>query len=368
MKRNMISRSHSKESSRVALLGAEPAKRSGTRRPATAVGTRTVAEAVREGLGARRKWLPPWLFYDAEGSRLFERITHQPEYYLTRAETEILSNHKDRIVRAALDGARNPLRFSVMELGAGTATKSQILLSSAVTQLRPWGGRVSFVPVDISETALVTARERLASALPELDVRPIVGDHEAACSALGTLPRPRLVLFLGSSMGNFDDGANISLFRAVRDALEPGDAFVVGADRRNPVPEILAAYDDEAGVTAEFNRNILARINRELAGQFDLSLFAHVARWNEKESRVEMHLESLTDQRVLIRGLGMMVTFRQGETIHTESSVKYDDHHVEAILNEAGFQLESSYVDTRARFGLHLARAGVTKDDTRYDT
>ena len=315
------------------------------------------AQAVREGLVSRPKQLPPWLFYDAEGSRLFEQITALPEYYLTRAESEILTSHGTQVVRAALEGAHNPPLFSLMELGAGTATKSQILLQAAITQMRPWGGRCCFVPVDISETVLAAARARLHKALPDLIVRPIVGDHGAACAALGTLPPPRLVLFLGSSMGNFDDAANIALFGEVRLALDPGDTFVVGADRQNPVDEILAAYDDKAGVTAAFNRNILVRINRELGGQFDPSSFAHVARWNAAKSRVEMHLASIRQQRVRIRALGITVAFARGETIHTESSVKYTDDRVEAILSAAGFTHERTFLDAQARFGLHLARA-----------
>lgn len=322
------------------------------------------AQAVREGLASRPKWLPPWLFYDAEGSRLFEQITALPEYYLTRAETEILSEHGARIVSAALEGTHNPPGFSLMELGAGTAIKSQILLAAAIAHLRAWGGRCCFVPVDISETVLDEARARLQAELPDLVVRPIVGNHEDACAALGTLSPPRLVLFLGSSMGNFDDAGNIALFRSVRMSLNPGDTFLVGADRQNPIDEILAAYDDDAGVTAAFNRNILVRINRELGGEFDPSSFAHAARWNAAESRVEMHLASIRDQSIRIRALGITVPFKRGETIHTESSVKYSDDRVEAILTASGFVHERAFFDARARFGLHLARVRAANDDS----
>ena len=318
--------------------------------------TLAVARAVREGLTSHPKRLPPWLFYDADGSRLFEQITELPEYYLTRAESSILSKHGNRIVRAALDGSDRPPLLSLLELGAGTAVKTQILLGAAIAELRAWGGRCFFVPVDISGTVLDAARDRLAASLPELSVQPIVGNHEAACVALATLTPPRLALFLGSSMGNFDDTSNITLFRSVRESLGPGDAFLIGADRRNPIDEILAAYDDAAGVTAAFNRNILIRINRELGGQFDPDFFSHVARWNERESRVEMHLSSTRAQRVPIRALGMTVVFGRGETIHTESSIKYSDARIRRILDEAGFAHERLFLDDGKRFGLHLAR------------
>ena len=357
MRRSTTGRAHPRPSPRGAVTGVASPEAPATGVSTSAAGAGSVAGAVKEGLGSRPKWLPPWLFYDAEGSRLFEKITTLPEYYLTRAETAILAAHGAPIVRAALAGRGTPPGLSVMELGAGTATKTQILLAAAVAHMRPWGGRCSFVPVDISRTVLIKARARLAAALPDLIVRPVVGDHEAACAVLAKLPRPRLVLFLGSSIGNFDDASNIALFNSVRNALDPGDAFILGADRRNPVEEILAAYDDAAGVTAAFNRNILVRINRELDGGFDPMAFDHVARWNEAESRVEMHLQSLSDQRVPIGALGMTVRFRRGETIHTESSVKYTDDRIRAILDAARFRHERSWFDARERFGLHLARA-----------
>ena len=323
-----------------------------------AAGTlRAMARAVREGLAPGSKHLPAWLFYDQEGSRLFELITELPEYYLTRAERGIFAAHADAIVGAALEnglGTRGAERvLDVMELGAGTATKSQILLEAGLSRL----GRCLFAPVDVSGAALAIAVERLERELPALTVRPIVGDHRAGCAELANLSSRRFVLFIGSSMGNFDDAENISLFRAVRAGLKPGDALLLGADRQNAPDELIRAYDDAAGVTAAFNKNSLAHINRELGGEFDLDAFRHVARWNAHHSRIEMHLESTCAQRVRIGALDLTVQLESGETIHTESSVKYSNERIGSILQGAQLRLEQSFFDPEERFGVHLARA-----------
>ena len=315
--------------------------------------------AVRTGLSAAVKTLPAWLFYDREGSELFEAITELPEYYLTRAERSIFEDKGSDIVRAVLSApcsnpaaATEPPRLSVMELGAGTATKSQILLAAALQQVP----RVVFAPVDVSGAALEIADARLRAELPEVRRHPIVGDHRVGVAELARLTGRRLVLFIGSSMGNFTDAENVALFASVQNALAPGDAMLVGADRAKGEAELVAAYDDAQGITAAFNKNILKRINRDLHADFDLDGFAHVARFNAAASRIEMHLESTREQRVRIAAIDLNVAFRRGETIHTESSVKYADARIASILTQSGFVHETTFFDTAERFGVHLAR------------
>ncbi len=311
----------------------------------------TLAEAVRNGLAREKKSLPPWLFYDARGSELFEQITELPEYYLTRAEREIFEQNADEIVAAAASGTTAPVH--VVELGAGTATKSQILLRAVVRRQQ----RCLFVPVDVSEAALAVAVERLGREEPEIEVVPLAVDHAAATAKLKSIPPRRLVLFIGSSIGNFEDADAVGLLRAVRRGLGPGDALLLGADRKKSPALLLPAYDDARGVTAAFNKNVLARINRELGADFDLGAFRHVALFDEARSRIEMHLESVRPQTVRIAALGLSLRFRAGERIHTESSHKYDDERVDALLRAAGFARERSFSDGAGLFGAHLGRA-----------
>ena len=309
-----------------------------------------VHDAVRAGLGRAAKSLPPWLFYDSEGSRLFELITELPEYYLTRAERELFERHADEIIAVAA-GDGPPLH--IVELGAGTATKSQILLRAAVARQ----GRCLYVPVDVSHTALESAVERLEREEPAVEVRPLAAHHAEATRRLRHIPARRLVLFIGSSIGNFDDQEAIELLSSVRDGLTPGDALLLGADRKKSPARLLPAYDDSRGVTAAFNKNVLGRINRDLGGEFDLDAFRHVALWNEGLSRIEMHLESVREQVVRVRALGASFAFARGERIHTESSHKYEDEHIDRLLAAARFARERSFTDGEGAFGVHVARA-----------
>lgn len=312
----------------------------------------TIALDVRRGLvDAARKHLPPRLFYDEEGSRLFEVIAELPEYYPTRLERTILTTHADEIAEAATAGTAH--RVHVVELGAGTATKSQLILSALVRRQ----GRTLYLPIDVSDSALREAQDRLARELPGVQVRPLAVRHEEALAEVQRVGPRRLVLFIGSSIGNFGDEEAVTLLRCVRGSLALGGALLLGADRRKAVDVMLAAYDDKAGVTAAFNKNVLVRINRELSAQFDLDAFAHRAIWNEEASAVEMHLESQRDQRVRVRSLGVTVQLARGETIHTESSVKYDDAHLERITQAAGFVRERDFFDDDRWYGVHLFRA-----------
>ena len=308
-----------------------------------------IAQVVADGLRATPKKLPPWLFYDAAGSALFEQITDLPEYYPTRAEREIFARDGAAIVGAAL--RRRDATF--VELGAGTATKTQLLMRAAAA-LR---GRARFVPVDVSPTPLEAARARITAEDPAVSVEPWVATHEEAMPRLASLPGGKVVLFVGSSIGNYEGEEAIALLAGIRGALVPGDALILGTDLRKDPAVLVPAYDDAAGVTAAFNLNVLARINRELGGRFDLERFRHVALWNDTASRIEMHLESVGDQVVAIDRLGLRVRFRDGERIHTESSVKYDDAMVDAMLGAARFRRAQTWCDAAKRFAVHVAFA-----------
>lgn len=306
------------------------------------------AEEVVRGLSARPKTLPCKLFYDERGSALFEEITQLPEYYLTRTEFEILQERSSEIVQAA----GSPI--SVVELGAGTATKTSTLLR-AVSRRQI---RVKYFPVDISPSALAEAKERVRRDLPGAHVEPVIADFGNGFRFLSEVPGRKFVLYLGSSIGNFDPGDAASLLRRVRDRLSEGDALLLGTDMVKSPRILVPAYDDAQGITAQFNKNILHRINRELDADFDLDSFRHVAEWNPQLSRMEIYLESACAQSVVLRLTGTAVKFAAGERIHTENSYKYTLEMVERMLCVSGFRLEKTWFDRRKWFGLHLARVG----------
>jgi len=310
-----------------------------------------IAADVRAGLTATPKRLPPYLFYDAAGSALYERITALPEYYPTRTERAILARHATALVAAAAEGSDAPLH--VVELGAGSASKTVLVLEAVVARQ----GRCVYVPVDVSASALDEARARIEADMPAVEVRPFVGHHHDAFRTVRALGPRRLVLFIGSSIGNYDDDEAVALLRGAREALVPGGALLLGTDLRKDPARLVAAYDDAEGVTAAFNRNMLARINRDLGGHFDPTTFRHIALWNAPASRIEMHLESTVAQRVRIDALDLTVDFAAGERIHTESSVKYDLSHVDRLLDAAGFRRALTRTDDAGLFAVHLARA-----------
>jgi L-histidine Nalpha-methyltransferase len=313
----------------------------------TEIAGASIAADVRRGLTSRPKTLPPYLFYDEAGSRLYERITELPEYYLTRSERRVLTGYaRDMLVRV---GTGAPV--TLIELGAGSASKTAVLLRALLERQ----DRCLFVPIDVSRSALDEARERLAQELPNVQVRPMAMTYERALLRLGEVPSPRLVLFIGSSMGNMADAEAAALLRRVRRALPGPTWLLLGTDLRKSPQVLRAAYDDAAGVTAAFNKNLLVRINRELGGHFDLDRFRHVATWNSVESRIEMHLESLRAQDVAIDELCLRVRFDRGETIHTESCAKYDLPRVRRILADGGFALDTTYSDDEFGFAVHLA-------------
>ncbi|MGB0063257.1 MAG: L-histidine N(alpha)-methyltransferase [Terracidiphilus sp.] len=313
-----------------------------------------MATAVRLGLSARPKRLPAWLFYDAAGSRLFDAITELPEYYLTRTERSILAGHAAEIVALA---ARES-RLRVVELGAGSADKTRLLLKAA-TELQ---GTVLYEPVDVSATALEAARERIEREIAGVTVAPRVADFtQGDGSRLQSGPvdsrERRMVLFIGSSIGNFEPRAAKQLLRRVRAGLRAGDCFLLGVDLVKDEATLLAAYDDAAGVTADFNRNLLVRLNRDLDADFDLEAFEHRTLWNAAESRIEMHLASRAAQKVRIAAMDLIVHLAAGESIHTENSYKYRPSQAEDLLAEVGFRPEATWTDDHRWFAVHLGRA-----------
>jgi L-histidine N-alpha-methyltransferase len=309
-----------------------------------------IIDHVRSGLSQFPKKLPAYLFYDDIGSRLYEQITSLPEYYLTRTERSILAANADDIVRRSRGADPSPL--TIVELGAGSAAKTELVLRAAVARQ----AKCLYVPVDISATALDDATRRLHKTIPGLVVRPLLATHEQAFEAIRNLPPPVLGIFIGSSIGNYEDAEASELLAGLSSALDPTSWLLLGTDLRKSPARMLAAYDDSADVTAAFNKNVLVRINRELGGRFALHRFRHAARWNEEASRVEMHLVSLEEQEVDIEALSMRVHFYAGETIHTESSVKYDEARVHDLLTRSGFESRTTYVDADKLCAVHLAR------------
>lgn len=315
--------------------------------PAPVAPLSPVARAALSGLTTQQRTLPPWLFYDAAGSALFERITELPEYYLTRTERAIFAAHADAIIAAAAGGEI----LSIAELGAGTAAKTGLLLEAAVRMQSSVGYR----PVDVSPTALEMAKRHLETKLSGVLVEPQLADYTREPVLLDTAAARRLVLYIGSSIGNFSPEDAVRVLRTVREQLLPGDTLLLGTDLVKDEPTLLAAYDDAAGITAEFNRNILHRLNRELGADFDLARFNHQAIWNTAESRMEMHLVSNGQQRVTIGDVELH--FTAGETIHTENSYKFTQKSIVWLLKQSGFTLGLQWLDERAWFAVNLAVA-----------
>jgi dimethylhistidine N-methyltransferase len=305
-----------------------------------------IALEVYEGLTATPKHLPSKLFYDAVGSQLFEDITELPEYYLTRTERGIFERYADDILRQAGTG------LTVVELGAGTATKTSILIEALLRQQ----SRALFYPIDVSSSALEQAVQQLGREFPLLRVNPIVADYTAGVPALARITGRKLVLYIGSSIGNFEPPHAIRVLRRLRQSLRSGDALLLGADYAKNPKVLVPAYDDAKGVTAQFNKNILARLNRELGADFDTDAFRHVAMWSRRCSRMEIYLESLSAQSAFIPALDLDLHFAAGERLHTENSYKYTDAMIDSILRESGFILEHTWSDRKKWFGVHLAR------------
>jgi L-histidine Nalpha-methyltransferase len=306
-----------------------------------------IAEDVLQGLSATPKRLPPKLFYDAEGSRLFEEITRTPEYYPTRTERGILESFAGEMVSAA--GSN----LTLVELGAGSACKTKVVIRAILRRQL----RLEFHPVDVSPAALKEAVASLNGDFPNLHVSPIVADYGHQLPDLRSRPGRKLVLFIGSTIGNFEPDEAAAFLSNVKASLQRDDALLLGFDMVKDAKVLHAAYNDAQGVTEAFNKNVLARINREFGGQFDLKQFRHVAFWNKRNSRIEMHLESRVEQKVRIQDLGRTFQFADGERIHTENSYKFTEKRIERLLRQAGLELQQMWCDGAEWFSVVLARA-----------
>jgi L-histidine Nalpha-methyltransferase len=302
---------------------------------------------VRAGLTASPKTLPPKYFYDERGSELFDEITRLPEYYPTRAETAILRERAAEI--AAVSRCQ-----SLVELGSGTSVKTGLLLRALLA-----GGTLQeFMPFDVDPAVLTEATEALTAQYPQLRIVPFVGDFERDLGAIPAAAGQRMIAFLGSTIGNLEPAARASLYRQVAAALQPGDTFLLGTDLVKDPDRLRQAYNDAAGVTAEFNRNVLRVINRELAADFDVEEFEHVAIWDARQEWIEMRLRSAREQRVTIGDLGLSVSFAAGEEMRTEISAKLRRDGIAAELAAAGFRPVRFWTDPDGDFGLTLAELG----------
>jgi L-histidine Nalpha-methyltransferase len=298
---------------------------------------------VREGLSRARKELSPKYFYDQRGSELFDEITRLPEYYPTRTERAILAAQGRCVVRQLAPA-------TIVELGAGNADKTRLLIDAQHDVVE----HPCYVPIDVSASFLALSAERLRAEYPALRVVTVVGDIEDELR-LPTLRRPALFAFLGSTIGNFDHPAAASLLRRVRRAMHVDDRLLLGADLRKDPHVIEAAYNDSRGVTAEFNRNMLRVLNRELGADFDLGAFAHRAFYDRELGRIEMHLVADRAHAVNIPGAGTF-QFARGESVRTEISCKYDRNTIESLLSAAGLVLDRWDTDAACTYALALAR------------
>jgi L-histidine N-alpha-methyltransferase len=298
---------------------------------------------VYTGLTQTPKTLPPKWFYDSVGSDLFDQITRLPEYYPTRTEAQILRDHSAEI--AAASGAD-----TLVELGSGTSEKTRVLLRA----LRDTGSLRRFIPFDVDAGMLQTASSAILDEYPGIEIDAVCGDFE---EHLGKIPRVgrRLVVFLGSTIGNLTSGPRAEFLSALSDTLVEGDTLLLGTDLVKDPGRLIRAYDDSAGVTARFNRNVLAVVNRQLDADFDLEAFDHVANWNADEERIEMWLRAGSAQRVRVAALDLTVDFAAGEQMLTEVSCKFRQQGVVDELAAAGLKRSHWWTDPAGDFGLSLS-------------
>jgi len=306
-----------------------------------------MASDVRAGLTAENKSIPSKYFYDARGSELFENICSLPEYYLTRREMALLDENADELVDGFADG-------DLVELGAGSNRKIRTLLDAMGGSRR---ATIRYVPLDVSEAALVESGKELVAIYPELEVMGVVGDFNRHLNLIES-DRSKVVLFLGSTIGNLDEHESRVFLRSVAEIMGPEDRLLLGLDMVKPREILEAAYNDSQGVTAEFNKNVLRVLNRDLGGDFDLNDFEHVAFFNERDEHVEMHLRAERSLRVRIADPGLTVNFDRGETIRTEISRKFSRSSAEKMVEAAGLRTERWHWDSKKWFAV----AEITAD------
>jgi L-histidine N-alpha-methyltransferase len=304
-----------------------------------------MAADVRAGLSRPFKELSPRYFYDERGSQLFEQITELPEYYPTRCEREILIEQSEAICRAANRPA------TLIELGSGSAAKTRVLLDA----MQSAGCLETFVPVDISEEITRETAEKVAAEYEGINVRGLVCDFELDLERIEA-GGPRVIALLGGTIGNFAPQQRAGFLRRIANLLDRDDRFLLGTDLVKDRATLEAAYNDSAGVTAEFNKNVLAVLNRELQADFDLDAFEHVARWDPENLWIDIRLRSLADQIVNVKALEMKVPFAAGEEMRTEISTKFARPGLEGIYAEAGLEITDWFTDSEGLFGLSLAR------------
>ena len=306
---------------------------------------KSLANEVRAGLTATSKRIPCRFFYDEAGSQIFEEICELPEYYLTRAESEILRDRAQEVAQ------RFSLPISLVELGSGNSTKTRLLIEA----LLPEYGSLSYIPIDISPSVLEASALQLLDDYKQLEIRAIAGEYQDGLRQIRPEPqRPKLILWLGSSIGNLDRASADRFVSTLRDAMNPEDRLLLGIDLRKDREVLESAYDDSGGVTARFNRNLLVRINRELGGHFDSEAFDFQAIYDEVEGNVVSQLRSRRDQTVRIEDLGLEVAFAADETIHTENSFKYSRAEIDVLARNTGFAVEEHWLDAKNRFSVNL--------------
>lgn len=318
---------------------------------------------VTAGLSSQQKFLSSKYFYDKIGSELFEQISALPEYYVTRTEAKIMQDNSSRLTRI-IDRSSDRVvdkGICIVELGSGSSAKTRILLRQLVAEKK----KVCYFPIDISRTMLCETASRLKNEFPSIDTLGVPGHYDFGIDQVSriananpsTVPKRKLILFLGSSIGNFEKSQVISFLRMLREKMDPKrDMLLVGFDLHKKTKILNAAYNDSRGITAKFNFNLLTRINRELDANFVLERFTHRSFYNRIHRRIEMHLISKMDQSVYIGASGKPFGFRRGESIHTENSYKYSIHQIRDLAEQSGLEIQRNFVDSRQWFSLTLFR------------
>lgn len=303
-----------------------------------------IAHAVLEGFKRSPKRLPSWLFYDETGDKIFQAIMRMPEYYLTSCEYEIFQTHKEQLINC-FSANRKP--FDLVELGAGDGIKTEILLKSLLGQKHEF----SYIPVDVSGAVLAQLEERLKNAHPELDIRPLNKRYRDAMNTLNEEdPSRKIYLFLGANIGNFLLDEAVTFLRDISLAMSIEDQILIGFDLKKDPRLIQAAYDDPHGVTSDFNKNLLVRLNRELGADFKIDQFKHYPLYDPETGTTKSYLVSLKDQEIYFEALDETINFKMWELIHTEVSQKYDEDMIHKLASDAGFEVVEFFYDCRHYF------------------